>query len=241
MIVLIGKGTIGTSLSRNPNTILLSHEHVGRIPRHSTIIVNCAAIAGKVKCEQADEASLMIANVELPLQLAQLSREIGCVFVQPSTAGVYKQQFSNNMHESVSEEDAVHGYNDYTRSKIVMEQELTEKYPESFIFRIPMFFEKSVLEQKMGNWTHVVNTLCSIIYPETLWSEILKAQEIYRTTRTGGIFNIITANVWFPQFVKRINPNVEISDEYPPDSTSNPVLDCRKWCRAKFDVEVRGG
>ena len=138
------------------------------------------------------------ANVNLPVQIARLTRARNVPLVTFSTAAVYKSPTHNN------ESSDINPHNRYTSSKIMMEYELLEhvNYSRLYIFRIPLvcFFSDhpNDFERRIQNWSHCENITGSLVFKDTLKDAITNT---INTTPPAGIYNIATRAIHFPTFL----------------------------------------
>jgi len=206
-ILAVGRGYVGKGLAAASDAFevdLVSHRDIFKtdISKYS-VLVNCAGLNGSGLCENTEHSKVWTANVEFPVALRDFckSQETGLKFVQLSTAGVYvPQRAPFEGFTSRVEGDPVRSYNRYIESKLAMEAALGFG-SDCYIFRLGWLDSGAMFQERSRNWTHVVNTFCSVVSCETL----LRAfDSIMRQSIPYGIYNIASRDVFFPDYFNQV-------------------------------------
>ena len=188
------------------------------------MIVNCAGLAGQGKCKDAQYTEVIRANVRLPLRLASTASFRKIPLIQLSTSGVYRKQTSVSENDVCAEDSPVFPRNEYTASKILMETLIRQRFPLSYVFRIPFFADRESLISRVANWSEVQQTYCSLVDVETLDYAIKNCM-----SAEPGIYNIASRVVYFPDFVDDlVGGPIMRRSEVLTDMTSSVVLDTSK-------------
>ena len=200
----------------------VSHEDA--IPLNVDALVNCAGLAGQGKCKDAQYTEVIRANVRLPLRLANTASIRKIPLIQLSTSGVYRKQTSVSENDVCAEDSPVFPRNEYTASKILMETLIQQRFPLSYVFRIPFFADRESLISRVANWSEVQNTYCSLVDVGALDYAIKNCM-----SAEPGIYNIASRVVYFPDFVDDlVGGPIMRRSEVLTDMTSSVVLDTSK-------------
>lgn len=114
-----------------------------------THIINCAAYNDVDKAETDKKVWLL--NAEAPKKLAEVSKEIGAVFVTYSTDFV----FDGKKNSPYVEDDRTNGISEYGKSKAQGEKDVLETYDKSFVIRTSWVFgiANNNFNKQVINWS----------------------------------------------------------------------------------------
>ena len=114
-----------------------------------THIINCAAYNDVDKAETDKKVWLL--NAEAPKKLAEVSKEIGAVFVTYSTDFV----FDGMKNSPYVEDDRANGISEYGKSKAQGEKDVLETYDKSFVIRTSWVFgiANNNFNKQVINWS----------------------------------------------------------------------------------------
>lgn len=114
-----------------------------------THIINCAAYNDVDKAETDKKVWLL--NAEAPKKLAEVSKEIGAVFITYSTDFV----FDGKKNLPYVEDDRTNGISEYGKSKAQGEKDVLETYDKSFVIRTSWVFgiANNNFNKQVINWS----------------------------------------------------------------------------------------
>lgn len=114
-----------------------------------THIINCAAYNDVDKAETDKKVWLL--NAEAPKKLAEVSKEIGAVFITYSTDFV----FDGKKNLPYVEDDRTNGISEYGKSKAQGEKDVLETYDKSFVIRTSWVFgiANNNFNKQVVNWS----------------------------------------------------------------------------------------
>ena len=114
-----------------------------------THIINCAAYNDVDKAETDKKVWLL--NAEAPKKLAEVSKEIGAVFITYSTDFV----FDGKKNSPYVEDDRTNGISEYGKSKAQGEKDVLETYDKSFVIRTSWVFgiANNNFNKQVINWS----------------------------------------------------------------------------------------
>lgn len=114
-----------------------------------THIINCAAYNDVDKAETDKKVWLL--NAEAPKKLAEVSKEIGAVFITYSTDFV----FDGKKNLPYMEDDRTNGISEYGKSKAQGEKDVLETYDKSFVIRTSWVFgiANNNFNKQVINWS----------------------------------------------------------------------------------------
>ena len=114
-----------------------------------THIINCAAYNDVDKAEADKKVWLL--NAEAPKKLAEVSKEIGAVFITYSTDFV----FDGKKNSPYVEDDRTNGISEYGKSKAQGEKDVLETYDKSFVIRTSWVFgiANNNFNKQVINWS----------------------------------------------------------------------------------------
>ncbi len=123
--------------------------------REITHIINCAAYNDVDKAENDEKVWLL--NAKAPKKLAEISKEIGAIFVTYSTDFV----FDGNKSSPYLEEEEMNGLSEYGKSKAKGEKEVLKIYDKSFVIRTSWVFgiANNNFNKQVINWSKSRNEL----------------------------------------------------------------------------------
>ena len=120
-----------------------------------THVINCAAYNDVDKAENDEKVWLL--NAKAPKKLAEISKEIGAIFVTYSTDFV----FDGNKSFPYLEEEETNGLSEYGKSKAKGEKEVFKMYDKSFVIRTSWVFgiANNNFNKQVINWSKSRNEL----------------------------------------------------------------------------------
>ena len=194
---VVGAGLVGSLFEDVPGFEVV-HRNEWEPVRWEDGLVNCAGIAGRVRCKETDFAQVLSANVHLPMEMFEACQSLGVPFVAFSTTALYDKPEG----DTVSESNPLYPHDSYSASKILMERMLPND--KCFIFRIPRVItddgNPKDFRQHIKRWTLCEDITRSIIYPETLVKAVTRALADPDIPR--GVYNLASEAVHLPTFIK---------------------------------------
>ena len=101
-ILCVGKGFIGTALSRYKEFDVIHHKDFTPVLlKNYASCINTSGIIGYAKCKQASKESVYSANANYALYMKAACQASNTIFFQPSTTGMYMPQVCCNLDDFV--------------------------------------------------------------------------------------------------------------------------------------------
>lgn len=232
MILIIGAGFIGCEIAARisrKDRKLVSHTDDWKTiieNERPSLVVNTAGIVGQKKCGDAAWEDVKSANIDLPLQIAEIALNYGRKCLLFSTGAVYAKP-----HSTPKPEDAERSKisNLYVQSKIQMEDAVRDL--DVMVFRIP-----SVLGAGCHQWDYL-NRIRRLQWVQNCYTSLLNTEVLYEAVlnvkrqKVSGIFNIANPGfIHLPTYVKQHYKKLPIwqDDQIPKGFADTHILDITK-------------